>query len=102
MSNEPIRETKVNSFIMILLSFLEFDEYSFYLHPQFDYSAYAYNFQHKITSKVEFMISIKNTCIILIVEDKHPKKVFEYGVWSESQIAGEIFIAANYNSKVST
>lgn len=96
----PKRETKVDSFIMTLLDFLGFDEEPFLMHPQYDYSVYLDNDQHKITSKVEFMITIEDKYVVLIVEDKHPKNVSELSDWSEPQIAGEIFGAAYHNISI--
>jgi hypothetical protein len=93
----PTRETKVDSFIMTLLDYLGFDEEPFLMHPQYDYSVYVDNDLHKITSKVEFMITKEDTYVVLIVEDKHPRNVSELSDWSEPQIAGEIFGAAYHN-----
>src|ERR1700730_5955979 len=90
----PTRETKVDSFIMTLLNYLGFDEEPYLMHPQYDYSVYVDNDQHKITSKVEFMITKEDKYIVLIIEDKHPRNVSELSDWSEPQIAGEIFGAA--------
>lgn len=48
---------------MTLLDFFGFDEEPFLMHPQYDYSVYLDNDQHKITSKVEFMITIDDKLI---------------------------------------
>jgi hypothetical protein len=91
------RETKVDSFVMTLLDYLGFDEEPFLMHPQYDYSVKLDDNKHKISSKVEFMITKEDKYIVLIVEDKHPKNVSELSDWSEPQIAGEIFGAAYHN-----
>lgn len=70
ISGERIREAKVNPFITPLLYFLGFDDYPFLTHPQYNYSAYVNGGNHKITSKVEFIVTKYNTYIVLIVEDK--------------------------------
>jgi hypothetical protein len=98
----PIKETQVDSFMTSLLYYLGFDDDPFLLHPQYDYSIYIDKGKHKITSKVEFMITNDDTYVVLIVEDKHLKNVSENNNWSEPQIAGEIFGAAFYNRSLST
>ncbi|CAO3645506.1 unnamed protein product [Cunninghamella echinulata] len=100
-STESFKETKVDAFIMSLLYFLGFDQEPFAILPQYDYSIYLNNGQHKITSKVECMITRQGTFIVLVVKDKHPSNVSEFKDWSEPQIAGEILGAAYHNVFIS-
>jgi len=99
-STRPARETKIDSFVQSLLSYLGFDDDPFELNPQYDYSIELNN-NKRITSRVEF-ITIKNDMfIILIVEDKHPLGVSELKDWSEPQIAGELLGAGFHNMQLS-
>ena len=52
---------------------------------------------HKITSKIEFVVSKEDQYIVLIAEDKHPGGISEVTDWCEPQIAGEIFVTAFHN-----
>ncbi len=94
-----IRENKVDSFVMSLMDYLGFDEDPLLMHPQYDYTAMIGD-NYKISSKVEYMITRRNTYIVLIVEDKHQKGVSELTDWSEPQIAGEIFGSAYHNVSI--
>ncbi|KAI9305041.1 hypothetical protein BJ944DRAFT_265886 [Cunninghamella echinulata] len=97
-----IKETQVDSFMTSLLYYLGFDDDPLLIHPQYDYSVYIDKGRHKITSKVEFMITKDDAYVVLIVEDKHLKNVIDNNNWSEPQIAGEIFGAAFYNKSLIT
>lgn len=94
------RENKVDSFIMSLLEYLGFDDDPLLMHPQYDYSTIIGN-DHKITSKVEYMVTRDDAYVVLIVEDKHARGVSELTDWSEPQIAGEIFGSAYHNVTLS-
>ncbi|GAB5588900.1 hypothetical protein Unana1_03800 [Umbelopsis nana] len=90
------RGNKVDSFIMSLLEYLGFDDDPLLMHPQYDYSTIIDN-NHKITSKVEYMVTRNDTYVVLIIEDKHARGVSELRDWSEPQIAGEMFGSAYHN-----
>ena len=64
------RENKVDSFVMSLLEYLGFDDDPLLMHPQYDFISN----DHKITSKVEYMITrgdayvvLKSWCVIELV-----------------------------------
>ncbi|CAO3654379.1 unnamed protein product [Cunninghamella echinulata] len=102
MYGHSIKETLVDSFMTSLLYYLGFDDDPFLIHPQYDYSVYIDKGRHKITSKVEFMITNDDTYMVLVVEDKYLKNISENDNWSEPLIAGEIFGAAFYNRSLIT
>lgn len=94
-----MKENKVDSFVMSFMEFLGFDEYPLMMHPQYDYSVIVGS-NHKISSKVEYMITVNNTYVLLVIEDKHTNNVSELTDWSEPQIAGEIFGSAYHNVNI--
>ena len=56
LRNEQEDHRRVDSFVMSLLEYLGFDDDPLLMHPQYDYSTFIGN-DHKITSKVEYMIT---------------------------------------------
>lgn len=91
LRNEQEDHRKVDSFLMSLLEYLGFDDDPLLMHPQYDYSTFMSN-DHKITSKVEYMITRGDAYVMLIV-----RGVSELTDWSEPQIAGAIFNSAYHN-----
>jgi hypothetical protein len=100
-STRPARETKIDSFVQSLLSYIGFDDDPFQLNPQYDYSI-ELNGNRRITSKVEFLAIKNDIFIVLVVEDKHPLGVSELKDWSEPQIAGELLGAGFHNMQLSS
>ncbi len=71
------------------------------MHPQYDYTV-VIGHDHRITSKVDYMVTKRDVYIVFVVEDKHPKGTSELTNWSEHQIAGEIFGSAYHNVDIGT
>lgn len=96
------KETKIDSFMLSLLTYLQFDYYPLSINPQYKYKIDFGKNQH-ISSIVEYMITRSHsngTHIILFVEDKHMDNVSAIRNWEEPQIAGEIFGSAHHNGNL--
>jgi hypothetical protein len=96
INNPYVKEVLIDAFVMSLLNYVGFDRDPFDMFPQYDFSASIGN-DHKITSKVEFMIIKQEQYVVFIVEDKRPASVAELTDWGEPQIAGELFVSAFHN-----
>ncbi|ORX46735.1 hypothetical protein DM01DRAFT_1339393 [Hesseltinella vesiculosa] len=96
--NTPMREEFVDSYVMTLLRYAGFDEEPF--STELKYTSTALIGSTKIVSKTDFMVTKIDRCLLLIVEDKHPRGVSEFTDWNEHQIAGEIFCSAFHNSNL--
>lgn len=96
------KEDKIDSFMLSLLTYLQFDLDPLLIHPQYAYTIKFTN-NHHISSIVEYMITRKHENgyhIILFIEDKHNDNVSELRNWEEPQIAGEIFGSAHHNGSL--
>jgi hypothetical protein len=96
INNPYVKEVLIDAFVMSLLNYMGFDRDPFDMFPQYDFSATIGN-DHKITSKVEFMIIKQEQYVVFIVEDKRPASVAELTDWGEPQIAGKLFVSAFHN-----
>lgn len=95
-----IKEGKVDTFMLSLLTYLDFDSDPLSMHAQYEYMV-ELSSECRITSIVEYMITKSSDSgdhVILFVEDKHKKNVSDLRDWEEPQIAGEIFTSAHHNA----
>jgi hypothetical protein len=51
---------------MTLFEYIGFDDDPFLMHPQYDYTV-VIGHDHRITSKVEYMVTRKNVYIVFVV-----------------------------------
>jgi hypothetical protein len=97
---ENANAIKVDTFMLSLLTYLDFDSDPLSMHAQYEYMV-ELSSECRITSIVEYMItksSDNGDHVILFIEDKHKKNVSDLRDWEEPQIAGEIFSSAHHNA----
>jgi hypothetical protein len=89
-----IKEVYTDGFMDSLLHLVGFDDYPCLLYPQYECAARVLGKIKPLIAKCDFGI-VANDNILLVVENKTMDSVSYSNNWKESQVMGELFIAAH-------